>query len=93
VFNSWLSLGFQTAQLGLEAQRVVALRLMRLAGGGTSGLTEARLMVTDKMAAMSEAHFAAAAGVLTGDSHKAAKHVLRVFKKRVRANRRRLSRR
>ena len=66
MFNPWLALILQTAPLGLEAQNVIALRLMRLAGGGASGADEARLMVTDKMAALSEAHFAAATGVLAG---------------------------
>jgi hypothetical protein len=80
VFNAWLALTFQTAQLGLDAQRVVALRLMRLSGGGAAGATEARRMVADKMAALSEAQFAAAAAVLTGDSHRLADKVLRVFK-------------
>ena len=93
MFNAWLALTFQTAQLGLDAQRVVALRLMRLSGGGAAGATEARRMVADKMAALSEAQFAAAAAVLTGDSHKLANKVLRVFKKRVRANRNRLANR
>ena len=93
MFNAWLALTFQTAQLGLDAQRVVALRLMRLSGGGAAGATEARRMVADKMAALSEAQFAAAAAVLTGDSHRLADKVLRVFKKRVRANRNRLANR
>jgi hypothetical protein len=93
VFNAWLALSFQTAQLGLDSQRVIALRLMRLSGGGAAGATEARMMVADKMAALTEAQFAAAGAVLTGDSHKLARKVLRVFKKRVRANKRRLSNR
>jgi hypothetical protein len=91
VFNPWLALTFQAAQLGLEAQSVIALRLMRLAGGGAPSLTEAGLMVTDKMAALAEAQFAAAATVLAGNSHNVATKVLQVFKKRVRANQRRLS--
>ena len=91
MFNAWLALTFQTAQLGLDAQRVVALRLMRLSGGGAAGATEARRMVADKMAALSEAQFATAAAVLTGDSHRLANKVLRVFKKRLRANRNRLA--
>ena len=93
MFNAWLALTFQTGQLGLDAQRVVALRLMRLSGGGAAGATEARRMVADKMAALSEAQFAAAAAVLTGDGHKLANKVLRVFRKRVRANGNRLANR
>jgi hypothetical protein len=48
VFHSWFALTFQAAQLGREAQSVMALRLMRLAGGGAAGVKEARLMVTDE---------------------------------------------
>jgi len=77
VLNAWLALTFQTAQLGLDAQHVVALRLMRLSGGGAAGATEARRMVADKMAALTEAQFAAAAAVLTGDSHKLVNKLLR----------------
>ena len=38
-------------------------------------------MVSDKMAALTEAHFAAAASALTGDSYKIAKQVLHVSEK------------
>ena len=93
MFNAWLALSFQTAQLGLDAQRVVALRLMRLSGGGAAGAAEARRMVADKMAALTEAQSAAAVAVLTGDIHKLSIKVLQVFKKRVRANKNRLSNR
>jgi len=34
VFNPWLALTFKTIQLGIEAQSVIALRLMRFAVGG-----------------------------------------------------------
>ena len=47
MFNSWFALTFQAAQLGWEAQNVVALRFVRLAGGGAAGAKEAQLMVTD----------------------------------------------
>ena len=50
-------------------------------------------MIGDKMAAVTEAQLAAAATMLAGDSHKVAAKILKVFKKRVRANRTRLSRR
>ena len=62
---------------------MIALRLVRFAGGGAPSLAEARLMVTDKMAALSEAQLAAAATVPAGNSHKVATKVLQVFKKRV----------
>ena len=93
MFNSWFALTFQAAQLGWEAQNVVALRFVRLAAGGAAGAKEAQLMVTDKLAALTEAQLAAVATVLTGDSLKIADNILRVFRKRVRANKQRLSRR
>jgi hypothetical protein len=50
LFISGLALTFQTAHLGLETQRVMAVRLMKLRGA-----TEARLMISDKLAATAEA--------------------------------------
>ena len=93
MFGPWLALTFQAAQFGLEVQSVMTLRLMRVAAGGIRGRREARLMVVEKMAALTEAQVAAAATIMTGRSHIVAKKVVRVFKKRVRANRKRLSRR
>ena len=93
MFGPWLALTFQAAQFGLQVQSVMALRLMRLAEGGNPGRREARLMVVEKMAALTEAQVATAATIVTGRSHTAAKKVVQVFKKKMRANRKRLSRR
>jgi hypothetical protein len=83
---------FQAARLGWEAQNVLALRWIRLAGGGVSGHSEARRMVAEKLAALTEAHTSAATVAIKGGNAPAvAKKVLRVYKKRVGANRRRLS--
>jgi hypothetical protein len=94
MFNPWFSLMFKTVQLGVEAQSVIALRMMRLAAGGAPGAAEARRMVADKIAAGVEAGNVAASSVALGRKNTVvAGKVLRVFKKRVRANKRRLSRR
>lgn len=93
MFNPWL-LTFQTMQLGMEAQSVIALRMMRFAAGGVAAPIEAQRMIADKIAAGIEAQAAMAASMVSGHSEAvAAGKVLRVYKKRVRANRRRLSRR
>lgn len=94
MFNQWLPLVFKTMQLGFEAQSVIALRAMRFATGGTRVQTEARRMFTDKIAAGVEAQAAAASAIASGrrDTVVAGK-VVRVFKRRVRANKQRLSRR
>ena len=92
-WNEWWALSLRAAQLGLEAQGVIALRLMRLMGQGSGSQIEARRMVTEKVAALAEAQATAAAAALKGGkSHRVVKKVLRVYKKRVRANRRRLTR-
>ena len=50
-------------------------------------------MVTEKVVALGEAQAAAAAAVVKGGkSHRVAKKVFGVYKKRVRANKRRLTR-
>ena len=92
MFNPWLALTFKTIQLGIEAQSVIALRLMRFAAGGARGQDEARRMVVEKIAAVLEAQTAAASAIMTArkDTVVAGK-VVRVFKKRVHANKRRLS--
>lgn len=94
MFNSWFFLIFKTIQLGFESQNVIALRMMRFATGGAAASTEARRMIADKIAAGVEVQAAAASGIASG--HKdtvVAGRILRVLKKRVRANKRRLSRR
>ena len=94
MFNPWLALTLRTLELGFEAQNVVALRLWRIASGGARGHAEVNRMVTEKIAAVGEAHVAAAAAVMTGrPDHVVAGKALGVFRKRVRANKRRLSRR
>jgi hypothetical protein len=52
MLHSWFALVCTVARLGFEAQNVVALQLMRLAAGGTSGQTEARRMIGEKFAAL-----------------------------------------
>ena len=93
MLNPWLSLTFKTMQLGFEAQNVIALRMMRFAAGGPGGQNEARRMVTEKIAAGVQAQLAAVSGVITGKKDTVvAGNILRVLQKRVRANKRRLSR-
>jgi hypothetical protein len=92
MFNPWIALGFSAARLGWEAQNVMALRLMRMAAGRI-GPTEAGLMITEKIAAATEAQAVATTFVLEGgNGHMAAKKIIDVYKKRVRSNKRRLSR-
>ena len=90
--NPWIAFSFQAARLGWEAQNVMALRLLRFASGGAAGRSEASLIVTEKILALSEAQTAAASAAIQGDNgRQVATKVMNVYKKKVRANRRRLS--
>ena len=94
MFNPWLAFTLKSIELGIDAQAVIALRLMRLAAGGARGQAEAQRMVTEKVSTAAEAQVAAAAAITTGrKTHVAAGKALGAVRKRVRANKRRLSRR
>jgi hypothetical protein len=84
--KTWLDHTMHTALLGLEAQRVVGLRLMKIGAGGAAAQAEIQRMVAEKAAAMFEATAILAAG---GSPRK----VVRRYRTRVRANERRLLRR
>jgi hypothetical protein len=91
MFHSWFALAFKTAHLGFEAQNVVALRLIRLATGGTSSKTESTRMINEKFAAFAEAQIAGTAAAIAGKPASVVSgRILNTYKKRVRANRRRL---
>jgi len=93
-FNPWLDWSFKALEFGLDAQRVIALRMLRLAAGGALGQAELNRMIVEKIAALTEAQATAATAFMNGHKdHVVADKVLRVYHKHVRANRRRLSRR
>ena len=62
MFNPWLSLSMKAWQLGLEAQSVIALRMLRMAAGGARAQAEAGRMVLEKVLAAGEAQGAPAIG-------------------------------
>lgn len=93
MFDSYFSLARKMMQLGLAAQNVAALRLVRLVAGGTSSQAEAQRMISEKFAALAEAQIIVAVGAVTGRSENVAGKILQTYQKRVRANQRRLSRR
>jgi hypothetical protein len=91
--NPWLALACDAARLGYEAQRVIALRLVRLAAGGAVARAEAQRMVTEKATTLVEAQMGAAAELVKGRKPEAAvKKAMGIYNKRVAANKRRLSR-
>ena len=130
IWNNWVSLSSQAAMLPLRTQSVIALRLMRIAGGALArSEAEATRMGTEKVQALGDAQLVAPQLVapqlvapvepMTGrhprriakksmasrnrriakkssmarrNRRHIAKKVAGVYKKRVRGNRRRLTR-
>jgi hypothetical protein len=81
MFKFW----HDAAMLSFEAQQVIALRMMKLAGGGKLARAEASRMVAEKVAES----MGAAMTLMTGGSGEV---VMASVRRRVRANSRRLSR-
>ena len=81
MYRSWINL----MMLAAESQRVIWLRTMRLAAGGAKAKSEARRMVQEKFVAAGLESGRMALGA-TSDS------VVKRYRKKVRANARRLSR-
>lgn len=91
--HPWLPHAVDLARLGAESWAVIGLRMAKLAAGGPAAAFEAQRMVAEKALAAVEAQFAAGLALASGASHHVAgRKVLAGYKKRVRANRTRLSR-
>src|SRR5215217_2657672 len=82
MINSW----FNFMMLAAESQQVICLRLMKLAQGGPKAQAEATLMVAEKVVAAGTA----AGSLMKGKTNDS---VVRGYRKKVRANVRRLSKR
>jgi len=89
--NPWLRLSVDIVKLGMESQSVVALRLMKLARGGYAAAEEAHLMVSEKVGAAMSAPLHMASDMLAPGPGVAQRTTTTLLRK-VRANRRRLSR-
>jgi hypothetical protein len=79
-----MKLSSEVMLANFEAQRVISLRLAKLARGGQAAEKESRRMVTEKLTAGT----AAAAALATGKSPHS---VVRRYRTIMRANKRRLS--
>jgi hypothetical protein len=81
--RNWMRLPHDAVMLGLEAQRVIGLRLIKLSSGGPAAQAEALRMVSEKTAALAEARLTLAGGGSAGS-------VIRRYRTHVRSNKRRL---
>jgi hypothetical protein len=84
MLNPWFAITFHAARLGFEAQNAAAFRLMRMVGGASK--TEARGMIANEIATPPDVQ--AAATKVASDGGES---LNKVHKKRVRANKRRHS--
>lgn len=84
MFGSWWQLGVDSAMLAMESQAVIGLRLAKLAAGGSAAQVEAQRMVSEKVMAAGEAALLIATGGSTAG-------VVAGYRRKVRANHRRLS--
>jgi len=92
LFNPWRSY-LELAQATFDINAVVLLRCMRLASGGALARREAQRMVVEKGLAVGEAQIAAANKMMMGAGGVAAvKSAARVYRRKVKSNRRRLAR-
>lgn len=90
--NPWLGLGLDAWSLGMESSAVIGLRLMKIAAGGPAAQAEASLMVSEKIESAMAMQVRAMTGGLGVTPADAAAHTLKHYRRKVRANRRRLSR-
>jgi hypothetical protein len=90
--NLPISFAFDLARLGFEAWMVIGLRTAKLAVGGPAAMLEAQRMVAEKTAAMLEGQAAAGMAVATGSSKAVARKAIAPYRRRVKENRRRLTR-
>ncbi len=91
LFGDWFDAGMDAWSLGAEASTVIALRTTRIALGGSDALAETNLMFAEKMQATFELQVAAMSGRLGTAPVGATRKAIGFYRRKVRANRRRLS--
>ena len=89
--NPWIGIGFDAWRLGLEASTVIGLRTLRLAQGGEAARLEAERMVSEKVDAGLALQALAMGGGLGLTPARASARTLAHYRRKVSANRRRLS--
>lgn len=88
IFNPWI----EAARFADDVQRVMTLRIMRIASGGPEAATEAQQMISEKMSAFGESQLAIFTAITTGQSlEAAAAQAYGPYRRCVRANSRRLN--
>jgi hypothetical protein len=89
--NAWFLTSFKAWSLGLEASSVIALRTLKMTTGGAAAYKEACRMISEKFEAGLALQALASTSGLGFTPYSAAAKTLAHYGRRVRANRRRLS--
>jgi hypothetical protein len=89
--NPWFKVGVSAWSLGLEASSVIAMRSLKIAAGGPQGEAEAQRMVAEKIDASLALQAMAMTGALGASPAAMSAKTLAHYRKKVRANRRRLA--
>lgn len=89
--NPWFGIGVDAWRLGVEASAVMGLRALKIAQGGAGGEAEVERMVSEKVAAAMDLQVRALTGGLGLTPASASARTLAHYRRKVRANRRRLS--
>jgi hypothetical protein len=89
--NPWFRIGIDAWLLGVEASSVIGLRAVKIAAGGVAAEAEARLMIREKIEAGWALQGKALSGGLGLSAHGATARTLVHYRRKVRANQRRLA--
>ena len=91
--TNWMTIGLDAWLLGTEAATVITLRSARLAMGGAGAWQEAQRMVSEKGTANFELGIALASGRMGASAEGIAHGTVAHYRRRVRANQKRLTKR
>ncbi|UVO52587.1 hypothetical protein [Sphingomonas sp. SUN039] len=89
-FAYW-QLGYESWMLGFESASVIGLRSMKMMAGGSAADAEARLMVSEKVGSAMDLGLRAMTGGLGTSPAAATSQAVSHYRRKVRANRRRLT--
>jgi hypothetical protein len=89
--NPWIGIGLDAWRLGFEASTVIALRTAKIAAGGAAGRAESERMVQEKIDAAAALQMKAMTGGLGASPASMSARTVAHYRRRVAANRRRLS--
>ncbi|MES2097640.1 MAG: hypothetical protein V4459_12855 [Pseudomonadota bacterium] len=89
-YTGWINASANAWALGMEASAVIGLRMAKMATGGAGSSDEAQRMVSEKLDSAIELQTAMMTGQLGKTPLEGTQKILRHYRRKVRANRRRL---